>query len=150
LNWDQTHTLNAQLLTRFHNWTATIIAKYNTGTPYSPSFAVSEAVGSTSYTGLTENSARKPKIHSYDLYITKMFNLKNIKLTYFLYVYNLFDQRGELNVYSDTGTASYTTNPRIENVSPVKERIGTVVDYYIRPDYYIAPRQIQTGLSIGF
>ena len=150
LNWDQRHTLNAQLLTRFHNWTATIIAKYNTGTPYSPSFAISEAVGSTSYTGLTENSARKPQIYSYDLYITKMFNLKNIRLTYFLYVYNLFDQRGELNVYSDTGTASYTTNPRIENVAPVKERIGTVVDYYSRPDFYIAPRQIQTGLSIGF
>ena len=150
LNWDQRHTLNAQLLTRYNNWTATFIAKYNTGTPYSPSFAISEAVGSTTYSGLTENSARKPQIHSYDLYLTKLFHLKNFRLTYFMYIYNIFDQRGQTGVYSDTGTASYTTNPRLENVAPVPERVGTVEDLYTRPDFYIAPRQIQMGLSIGF
>jgi hypothetical protein len=45
LNWDQRHTLHAQLLTRFYDWTLTFIAKFNTGTPYNPTFAVSEAVG---------------------------------------------------------------------------------------------------------
>jgi outer membrane receptor protein involved in Fe transport len=150
LNWDQRHTLNARLLTRFQNWTATFIAKYNTGTPYSPTFAISEAVGSTSYTGLTANSARKPQIHSYDLYLTKLFNLKNIQFTWFVYVYNLLDQRGQTGVYTDTGTASYTTNPKVETVAPAKERVGTVEDFYTRPDYYIAPRQIQVGLSVGF
>lgn len=150
LNWDQRHTLNAQLLTKLYNWTATLIAKYNTGTPYSPTFAISEAVGSTSYTGLTQNSARKPQIHSYDLYLTKLFNLKNIRFTWFMYVYNLFDQRGQTGVYSDTGTATYTTNPNIETVAPSKERVGTVEDLYTRPDFYIAPRQIQIGLSVGF
>jgi outer membrane receptor for ferrienterochelin and colicin len=150
LNWDQRHTLNAQLLTKFYNWTITFIAKYYTGTPYSPTFAVSEAVGSTSYTGLTENSARKPEVNSYDLYLTRTFNLYNIDLTFFLYAYNLFDQRGGTDVYTDTGDPSYTTNPRIEDVTPVKERVGTVKDLYTRPDFYIAPRQIQIGLSLGF
>jgi hypothetical protein len=67
-----------------------------------------------------------------------------------MYVYNLLDQRGQTGVYSDTGTATYTTNPRVESVAPVKERVGTVEDLYTRPDFYIAPRQVQVGLSVGF
>jgi outer membrane receptor protein involved in Fe transport len=150
LNWDQRHTLHAQLLTRIYGWTLTFIAKFNTGTPYSPTFAVSEAVGSSSYTGLTENSARKPQIHSYDLYLTKTFNVYNLDLTLFLYAYNIFDQRGATGVYSDTGDPSYTTNPRLGSIAPVIERIGTARDLYTRTDFYIAPRQMQVGLSLGF
>ena len=150
LNWDQRHTFNAQLLTRFYGWTATFVARYNTGTPYTPVFAISEAVGSTNYTGFTQNSARKPSIHSYDLYFTKMVRYNNFNITLFAYVYNLFDQRQEVNVYTDTGSATYTTNPRLESIAPVRARIGTAEDLYTRPDFYIAPRQIQVGVAVGF
>lgn len=150
MNWDQHHTLSAQLLTRLYGWTTTFVGHYNSGTPYTPSFAISESVGSSSYTGLTENSAWKPQIHSYDLYLTRTFDVDKFQFTFFTYIYNLFDQRGELVVYTDTGSASYTTDPRIEDVAPVKARVGTVEDLYTRPDFYIAPRQIQVGLSLGF
>ncbi|MBN1999456.1 TonB-dependent receptor [candidate division KSB1 bacterium] len=150
LNWDQRHTLSAQLMSRFLDWTVTLVGRYNTGTPYTPTFAIAEAVGSTNYTGLTQNSARKPNIHGYDLYITRTFQIQKMDLTLFAYVYNLFDQREEVNVYVDTGTASYTTNPRLESVAPALKRIGTVEDLYTRPDFYVAPRQVQIGLSLGF
>jgi hypothetical protein len=29
-------------------------------------------------------------------------------------------------------------------------RVGTVKDLYTRPDFYIAPRQVQIGLSFEF
>jgi outer membrane receptor protein involved in Fe transport len=150
LNWDQRHTLSGQIILMAYNWTATLLAKYNTGTPYTPTFAVAEVVGATSYTGLTDNSARKPQICSFDLYLTKAFKLKIIDLTFFMYVYNLFNQRGETGVYSDTGEASYTTNPREELYTPVIDRIGTYMDYFTRSDYYISPRQVQVGFSLGF
>lgn len=148
--WDQRHTLNGQIMTDAFGWTATLLMKYNTGTPYTPSFAVSEVVGSATYSGLTENSARKPVIHSYDLYLTKSIKMRDLNFMFFAYVYNLFDQREQLGVYSDTGTATYTTNPRLEDIAPVRERIGTVEDLYRNPGFYIAPRQIQAGFSVGF
>lgn len=150
LNWDQRHTLSAQIMGKLSSWTLTFLGRYNTGTPYTPTFATAEAVGSTNYTGLTTNSARKPAIHRYDMYLTKAFDLKSFQLVAFLYVYNIFDQRQQTNVYSDTGTADYTTDPIIENVAPVLNRVGTVEDLYTRPDYYIAPRQLQLGLALEF
>jgi outer membrane receptor for ferrienterochelin and colicin len=150
LAWDQRHTLSAQIMARTHDWTVTLQGRYNTGTPYTPQFAKAEAVGSTNYSGLTTNSGRKPSIHRYDLYLTKAFDLEKFQLIAFLYAYNIFDQREESNVYADTGTADYTTDPILGSVAPVLNRVGTVKDLYTRPDFYIAPRQVQIGLSFEF
>ncbi|MBN1996696.1 hypothetical protein JW935_04025, partial [candidate division KSB1 bacterium] len=66
------------------------------------------------------------------------------------YGYNIFDQRMETGVFSDTGTASYTTYPILGQVPLSVNRIGTVRDLMARPEWYVAPRQVQLGLSIGF
>ncbi|MBN2000831.1 TonB-dependent receptor, partial [candidate division KSB1 bacterium] len=111
LAWDQRHTLNAQLVFARNGWTASLISRYYTGTPYTPSFARGAYVGSTAMSGLRENSSRKPNINTYDIYITRAVDIANLKFTFFLYGYNIFDQRMETGVFSDTGTASYTTYP---------------------------------------
>jgi len=53
-------------------------------------------------------------------------------------------------VYSDTGTAQYTTliNTSIVDYDP--RRIGTIEDYVNQPGWYTSPRQIQLGASIEF
>ncbi len=150
LNWDQRQTLNAQLQYRYRGWSAAVIGKYRTGLPYTPSFAKGTRVGGTTFIGLRENSARRPNISSVDLYFTKEFTLASLKFTAFAYVYNLFDQREMTGVFSDTGTAEYTTYPRLSDVNYDPNRIGTARDLLNRPEWYITPRELQLGVTIGF
>ena len=150
LNWDQRHTLNAQLIYRLNSWTASLIGKYRTGLPYTPSFAVGERVGGTTLSALPDNSARNPIIASLDMYLTKSFRFGRTEFTLFLYAYNLTDNRAATSVFGDTGSTAYTTNPKEELITVNSLRIGTYEDLYSRPDWYIAPRQLQAGLQIGF
>ncbi|RQW04622.1 TonB-dependent receptor [candidate division KSB1 bacterium] len=150
LNWDQQHTVNASLGYKVQNWIISLIGRYWTGKPYTPAFARGAAVGSTTYSGLRENSARLPDIRGVDLTVNRTFDLDALRLNLFFTVYNVFDVRDETNVYSDTGTAQYTTliNTSIVDYDP--RRIGTIEDYVNQPGWYTAPRQIQLGASIEF
>ena len=71
-------------------------------------------------------------------------------LEVFLNVYNLFDIRNQTNVYSDTGTAEYTTTTDPAKIPYDPLRIGTVEELTKQPSWYGAPRQIQAGLALGF
>ncbi len=150
MNWDRRHTLNGQVMWSNRDWTVSLIGKWRSGIPYTPEFAKGSFVGGTALIGLKENSQSRPNYSEVDMYITKKFNFSGLEWTIFMYAYNLLDQRGQTSVFSDTGVASYTTDPNIETVPLDPNRIGTVEDYYTRPEYYIAPRRIQLGLSIGF
>ncbi len=150
LNWDQNHTFNFQLMLRPNTWTISMVGTYKTGLPYTPSFPKGEFVGGVGVSSLPDNSARRPEIYSTDLYITKTLPVAGLNVRLFAYVYNVFDSRMATNVWSDTGTPEYTTDPNPDKVLYNKLRIGTVEDYLKRPEWYIAPRQVQLGLSLGF
>jgi len=150
LNWDQHHTFNMQLMYRPKSWTISFVGKFNTGLPYTPSFAKGSYVGGAGVSALPENSSRNPNIYSADVYVTKSFPFAGMNMMLFAYVYNVFDNRMATAVFSDTGSPEYTTNPRPEDVIYNSLRIGTVEDLYKRPEWYIAPRQVQLGLSLGF
>ena len=150
MSWDQRHTLNARIMYRNKDWIASLIGKYWSGRPYTPSFAKGASVGSATYSGLTENSARKPTVTSVDFHLLKEFKLPKVEFSVFMYIYNLFDQREQRNIYSDTGTADYTTYPKVEDVPYSPQRISTVEDYLLRPEWYIAPRKIHLGFTVGF
>jgi len=150
LNWDQSHTLNGRFIFRTGTWTASLIGRFWSGRPYTPTFAVGEVVGGTATSGLKENSARLPSQKSVDLYVNKRIPVSGINLNVFMNVYNVFDTRDELNVYTDTGTAAYTTTIKPENYPYNTSRVGTLETYIIQPNWYSAPRQVQLGLSIGF
>ena len=100
--------------------------------------------------GLKENSERRPSQRSVNLYITRKFQLNKIQLQLFCNIYNLFDNRDETGVYSDTGTAEYTTNTDPNSIPYDPQRVGTIDDYVLRPDWYTAPREIQIGIKLGF
>ena len=100
--------------------------------------------------GLRENSARLPDQKSVDLFIQKRLRPAGLQLDLFVNVYNLLDTRDDTQVWTDTGTADYTTTITPERVPYNPVRIGTVQNYITRPDWYTAPRWIQAGVAVGF
>lgn len=142
LDWDRRHQLNATITLGTPGKVAvSIVARYGTGFPYTPTFQnVQKAV---------ENSGRKPNVYTVDVYAYKNIRVFGLKYTLFLRVYNLFDRLNELNVFTDTGRAGYTLAPLY--VGGLRPRgINRLEDYYVRPDFYSEPRRVQIGLEVEF
>ena len=150
LAWDQRHTLNAVVTAGYAGWMATLTGKFDTGQPYTPGYAVGTFVGGAAFMGLRENSARLPTTSSVDLRIQKRIKLSGMDLTLYSTIYNVFDQKGERSVYGETGTAKYSVNIDKQYSGYNPQRIGTYTDFVRRPQWYIAPRQVQVGLRVGF
>jgi outer membrane receptor protein involved in Fe transport len=139
LDWDRRHQLNTSLtLGTPGDWVVTVIGKLGSGLPYTPSIADER-------TGLA-NSARKPGTASFDLYATKDLDVGGFDVGLFTRVYNLFDQRNLLNVYTDTGRAS--PNLRFSTGEP--QGLNTKEEFLDRPDFYAPPRQVQLGARVTF
>jgi outer membrane receptor for ferrienterochelin and colicin len=150
-NWDQKHTFNAQFVYQISDWTFSIIGRYWSGQPYTPTFPVGETATETR--GQLNNSARLPSQRGLDLTINKLFLFSGLRLELFLNVYNLLDLRDPTNVFTDTGSAEYTTtidpsSTAYNSYNP--NRISTVEDFVLRPANFTGPRQVQLGLILGF
>jgi outer membrane receptor protein involved in Fe transport len=141
LSWDRRHSINATItLGTPNNFIASLIGRLGSGLPYTPSLQ-------NQRTGL-ENSDTRPAFYNVDLYCTKELSLEGVHLALFLKVYNLFDTANELDVYGDTGRAGYTLELTRAQAAP--RGVNTLQEYYTRPDFYSAPRQVVVGASVGF
>ncbi len=147
LNWDQRHNLNLNFLVGDKDWNVSLLLKYGTGLPYTPSI--------TQYTsdrglnaGFEPNSLYRPAQFDIDLYANKTFNLFGFDLTAYLKVFNLLDARNVVNVWSDTGEPNFTTS--VQNVSEDPARPNTVAEYIKFPGNYAVPRLVQTGIEFSF
>ena len=98
-------------------------------------------------TGL-QNSDNRPSIFNIDMFITKFFNLFGQEFSVFLKVFNLLDTANELQVFSDTGRAGTTLELTRSQSQP--RGVNTLSEFFNRPDFYSAPRQIVVGASFGF
>jgi len=148
LGWDQRHTLNGHVSMGTSNYRVSLLGRYWTGMPYTPSFAVGEVAGASAFSGLQENSANRPDITTFDLKLYKQFNLGSFRYSIFAYIFNLLDTRGQTSVFSDTGDADYTLD--IRNASSDEKRVSLLDDNAVHTEWYIEPRLIQLGFSIGF
>jgi outer membrane receptor protein involved in Fe transport len=148
LNWDQRHTLMGTATAGFGGWTVTLQGKYQTGRPYTPTYAKGEQVGGSESIGFRDNSARLPTTSSLDVLVHKRFRVGSLDLGLLVTVYNVFDQAGETAVYAETGTAGYSANIVPSEWSYLAERVGTVQDLLRQPTWYIAPRHVQAGLTL--
>jgi outer membrane receptor protein involved in Fe transport len=141
LSWDRRHSLNLTLtMGTPGEFIASLIARVGSGLPYTPSLV-------NQRTGL-ENSDSRPAVYTVDIYCTRDIRLGGVALSVFVKVYNLFDTANELNVFGDTGRAGYTLE-----LTRAQERprgANTLEEYYTRPDFYSAPRQVVIGASVGF
>ena len=141
LNWDQRHTIN--LSVTYSNpslFTASFIGQYQSGFPYTP------AIQSLEQT--FENSDRKPANYTVDLRISKKFVFKSLDYNVFLKVYNVFDRRNEIDVYTDTGRAGYSLVSHY--VGERTATVNTLDEWLRRPDYYSPPRMVVVGFGIQF
>ncbi|MCI0514597.1 TonB-dependent receptor [candidate division KSB1 bacterium] len=142
LDWDRRHQLNLTLTwTPVQNLTLSLIGRMGTGLPYTPTYQTTRAI--------IENSARKPMVYNFDLYANRDFKFAGFNLSWFLRIYNLFDQLNELNVYSDTGRATYSL-ASLSTGGLRPQGINTYDQYITRPDFYSAPREVQVGFELDF
>ncbi|MGE5402841.1 MAG: TonB-dependent receptor [Ignavibacteriales bacterium] len=149
LNWDQSHTLNASLLVGQETWNVTLVGRIGTGLPYTP-----QIVSGKIY--LPTNSDRKPSQMSVDLLADKSFSLFGLTITAFLKIYNLFDALNERYVYDDTGKATYSIEEKLGSAQNTNEKAAktpgmhSATEYFVRPNYYLAPRNVKLGMSVKF
>jgi len=141
LDWDRTHTLNFTFTAGVPgDYIISSIGRWGTGLPYTPALQDQR-------TGL-QNSANRPSIFNLDLFITKIFNLFDQKISVFLKIFNVFDNANELQVFSDTGRAGTTLELTRAQQRP--RGVNTIKQFFTRPDFYSAPRQIVAGVSVKF
>ena len=150
MGWDQRHTLNASLVFRVAGWTASLIGRYWSGRPYTPDFPRGATTGAAATVDLDENTARLPGQKNVDLYLDRNISLGSLNFGLFVRIYNLFDQRDENSVYSDTGSSTYTTYINPAQIPYNAARVGTVEYNVIQPGWYVSPREIQAGIEVHF
>lgn len=147
MDWDQNHLLNASLYTGFDNWGISLLARYGTGLPYTPTVTQYTADrGITS--GLVQNSRRIPSQFALDLKIDKTFYFGGVNLNTFIRVFNLLDNRNPIRVFGDTGQPDFTTET--QNIGENSQRPNTPEEYVKYPDHYGEPRNIQFGIEFSF
>jgi len=115
----------------FEDMDFSLIFKYGSGYPYTPS---GRDVGF-----VERNSLRSPSTYSLDLMIGKEFYVtKRMRIRLFAEIFNVTDHKNVLYVYPDTGDPDFTLT-------------GNYSDEYMRdPSNYGAPRTIRLGTSIKF
>jgi len=150
LDWDQSHTLNGVISFGDNkDWLFTLVGNISTGLPYSPLIYEKQIY-------LKSNSDRKPLQTNVDLLVEKSFGLTDLIITAFLKVYNLFDTKNESYVYDDTGRATYTlessrSGPEATNeLAANNPLIKSADEYFVRPQYYSAPREVRLGVMLEF
>jgi outer membrane receptor for ferrienterochelin and colicin len=150
MSWDQTHTINGSFSWARDGWTVSMIASYYTGRPYTPTVAKASTVGSAAVLEFEDNSRRMPSRKNVDLLVRKTIPFRSLQFSLFVNAYNLFDIENQNAVWSDTGTADYTTTIDPSAIPYDANRIGTIGDYSRISGYYAEPRRIEIGMAVGF
>jgi hypothetical protein len=122
------------------NYTASLVMRLGSGLPYTPAVQ-------NQRTGL-ENSESKPTYYNTDIIFTKYLSMFELPVSLYVKIYNVFDTANELNVYTDTGRAGTTLALNRPQEPP--RGVNTLAEFYNRPDFYSAPRQILIGASLSF
>lgn len=149
LDWDQRHLINSSFYYGQGSWGASLIARYGTGLPYTPSVTQFTADrGITS--GFSRNTRRKPDQLYLDLKVHNVFEIAGYNLTVYAKVFNLLDAEIITDVFTDTGQADFTTEAQSLIGVDDPNRPNSVSDYLTRPYYYEAPRKVQLGIEFSF
>ena len=120
-------------LTLPDNWSVTVLSNYSTGSPYTP--GTTDPVEAQK----KENSATAPSTANTDIKISKTFDVKPVSVSFFVDIFNLFNQR---NVSVYYGFNNWTGKPfRYGDLIMPTEQY---YDYYTI-FRYLDPRRFSTG-----
>lgn len=159
LSFDRSHVINATVaLTQPKDWNLSLIANFQTGTPYTPSYP-----SNLVQVRYDQNSSNQPINWNVDVKFEKYFEFEGIDLTLFAQIENLFDTQNELAVYASSGRAlsnvEQIQNPyefndmrrRINRGDAGLFGINQIDNYYSnRPERINRPREIRFGFSLLF
>jgi len=147
MDWDQNHLLNASIFTGYEGWGASLIARYGTGLPYSPTTTLYTSERLTGG-GLIRNTRRIPSQFTMDLKLEKTFQLLGFDINAFVRIFNLLDNRVPIRVFGDTGQPDFTTETQTIIKNPASP--NTPEEYVKYPDHYGEPRNVQFGIDLSF
>lgn len=140
LDWDRRHVINNSLTFEPNDsWTVSVVNTFQTGRPYTTQ-------RTTGFSTLP-NNADRPYNFNTDLQLYyKPFDFKyDVEL--FLRIDNLFDIRNQVQVYSNSGTA--TENPEMERFDDLLiQGVNSIEDYFFRQDFFSRPRTIDIGFRV--
>ncbi|MDZ7290633.1 MAG: TonB-dependent receptor [candidate division KSB1 bacterium] len=158
LDFDRTHTLNGTFaLTQPNNWTASVIASFWTGTPYTPSLP-----SSLTPVQFQENSGRRPTYLNVDFRAEKFFKFAGLDFSVFTQIENALDLKNERYVYSNSGRSLYSLDEKLQagTFNNLRERIranpelyppeSELDKYYQRADWLSEPREVRVGFSVAY
>ncbi len=154
LAWDQRHTLNSAIGYNIGKWGATLNGRIGSGYPYTPTVTSASRQGANVSVQPETNSRRVSPTYEIDLklqYILKFFGTDFIV---YMDIYNLFDTRNEIYVWSSTGRADSSIEElqadETSRAYLANQRINTVEEYFQHPEWYYAPRKVNIGVKISF
>ena len=143
LDWDRTHILNGSMFYSGKTWGANLLAKFSSGSPYTPSTNVPGVlVGEVASNRDLRNTSRLPSRFTMDINTYKNFDLGNNRLQVFLNIFNLFDTKLVNSVFNDSGDP--------DRPLPVNIQQNAHPDFYNNPGRYAEPRRIQLGVQLSF
>ncbi|MDZ7290558.1 MAG: TonB-dependent receptor [candidate division KSB1 bacterium] len=149
LNWDQRHTFNGTLTFMQSGWTGSLLCRYHTGLPYSPSTAIAANRGLNANFAFSRNSRNAPYFLVFDLRLSKVLRFAGMDFAFLCNVYNLFDRRNEINVYTDSGRATYSpTEYPLAYQATIHN--NTAEEFLRQPDRFSEPREVQLGVKVSF
>lgn len=143
LDWDRTHIINGSMFYTGNDWGANLLAKFSSGSPYTPGRNISGVfVGEVATTRDLRNTARLPNRFTLDLNAYKNFEIGGNRLQIFLNIYNLLDKKLVNSVFIDSGKPDLPL--------PEIVLVNAHPDFYKNPDRYAEPRRIQLGVQFSF
>jgi outer membrane receptor for ferrienterochelin and colicin len=142
LGWDQRHALNASVFVGSDDWGVSLIERFSSGQPYTPTIVTFGRAGRDIIAGLEKNSRRRPALFTVDLSAFKNFALRKYRVKVFARIFNLLDAQNPVNVFGDTGKADFTFNQL--------QAIMADETFFLIPSFYSEPRRFQLGASFGF
>jgi len=148
LDWDQRHTLNGAFTMNVVGARLTLLGRFGSGYPYTPSYGVSSRTGLTANTGLASNSRRKPYTYELDFKASRKIKFAGQVIGITLNVNNLLDTRNATSVHTDTGRPDYSG--RLQSIIDNSYGLNTVGEYIKYPTWYTAPREILLGINYSF
>jgi len=148
LGWDQRHTLNGTLSFFKNQWAASLLGRYHSGLPYSPSVQRATRTGQNTTVAFSRNSRNAPYFLVFDLRLSKTFRFAGMEMALLANAYNLLDRRNEINVYGDTGRA--TTSTTFSEARAATIRNNTADEFLRQPERFSEPREVQFGLKVSF
>lgn len=151
-NWDQLHTITFTLAYNNPQLDAgvSMIANYGSGTPYTPQ-QIGSGGANIGPGRILLNSEIKPGAANVDVSAHKNFQFfDRHRVQLFSRIDNLLDARNEVNVYGDTGRATYSLLRNIDARS-YQNTDPTFLDrWYSRPDFFSQPRRVVLGVRYSF